>query len=152
TLGGPDRSKYSIGTVHTTTADIGKADAVCSVSGYGPTAYDAAAHGATGSCSGVDALGAAAGGSLNLGSSFTNVPGGTAHWASSGATNYIGQARNVATDIGKADAVCSVSGYGPTAYDAAAHGATGSCSGVDALGAAAGGSLNLGSSFTNVPG
>jgi hypothetical protein len=66
---------------------INKINATCTINGFtGP--YDAAAHGATGSCTGVDTGGAAAGGSLNLGASFTNVPGGTAHWVFTGGTNY----------------------------------------------------------------
>jgi hypothetical protein len=136
---------------NSTVADnIDKADANCSISGYSGT-YDAAAHGATGSCTGVDAGGAAAGSSLNLGAAFTNVPGGTATWTFTGGTNYNDQSNSVAIVINKADAVCNISGYNGI-YDFAAHGASGACTGVDAGGAAAGSSLNLGASFTNVPG
>jgi hypothetical protein len=108
--------------------EIGKANAVCTINGYSGT-YDASAHAATGSCTGVDAGGAAAGSSLDLGASFTNVPGGTANWSFAGGTNYNDQASSVAIEIGKADAVCSVTGYSVT-YDAASHTATGSCTGV----------------------
>jgi hypothetical protein len=127
---------------------INKADAACTVTGYTGT-YDATAHGAAGSCSGVD-NGAAAGGSLDLGASFTNAPGGTANWSFTGGTNYKDQNGGVAIVINKADAACTVTGHSGT-YDATAHGASGSCSGVD-NGAAAGGSLSLGASFTNAPG
>ncbi len=130
--------------------EIAKANAVVTVNGYSGT-YDAAAHGATGSVSGVDAGGAALGSSLDLGASFTNVPGGTAHWVFSGGTNYNDQSGDVNIVIAKANAVVTVNGYSGT-YDAAAHGATGSVSGVDAGGAALGSSLDLGASFTNVPG
>ena len=78
------------------TLTVNKADATCSVSGYSGD-YDAAAHGATGSCTGV-------GGSsdvligLNLGSSFTNVPGGNANWTFSN-NNYNDQSGSVAITI-----------------------------------------------------
>jgi hypothetical protein len=48
--------------------------------------YDGNAHGASGTATGVG--GANLNGSLNLGSSFTNVPGGTATWTFTGGTNY----------------------------------------------------------------
>src|SRR6201991_551180 len=131
---------------------INKAIADCtSIPGY-TGFYDAAAHGASGTCTGVDSGGAASGSSLNLGASFTNVPGGTANWTFTGGTNYTDQAGSAAIVINKATANCtSITGY-TGFYDAAAHGASGTCTGVDAAGAAAGSSLNLGASFTNVPG
>src|SRR4030095_5132115 len=55
---------------------INKVDPTCTVNGFtGP--YDGAAHGATGSCKGVGDVVLTG---LDLGSSFTNVPGGTANW------------------------------------------------------------------------
>ena len=36
---------------------------------------------------------------LNLGNSFTNVPGGTAHWVFAGNTNYNAQSGDVAITI-----------------------------------------------------
>src|SRR5207244_12862740 len=89
--------------------------------------------------------------SLNLGASFTNYPGGTAHWVFTGGTNYHDQSGDVAIDIAKANAIVTVSGYSGI-YDAAAHGASGSVTGVDAGGAAAGSSLHLASNLTNYPG
>ncbi|MCY2989911.1 MAG: right-handed parallel beta-helix repeat-containing protein [Planctomycetota bacterium] len=80
---------------------IAKADAAVSVTGYTGT-YNAAAHGATGSVAGVDADGGALGSSLDLGGSFTNVPGGTAHWVFTGGTNYNEQAGDVAIVFAKA--------------------------------------------------
>ena len=89
-------------------------------------AYDAAAHGASGSCAGI---GGESAGTLDLGLSFTNVPGGMADWAFTGNGNYNVQAASVAIDITKADATCAITGFnGP--YDATAHGASGSCSGT----------------------
>ncbi len=61
---------------------INKADATVSVTGY-TGVYDGAAHGATGTATGV---GGAALSGLELGDSFTNVPGGTANWTFTGGT------------------------------------------------------------------
>ena len=98
-----------------------------------------------GSCAGI---GGESAGTLNLGLSFTNVPGGTADWAFTGNGNYNDQAASVAIDITKADATCAITGFSG-AYDATAHGASGSCSGIGGENA---GTLDLGLSFTNVPG
>ncbi len=54
---------------------ISKADPVCTITGY-TGVYDGSAHGATGTCAGVDGTTVLAG--LDLGSSYTDVPGGTA--------------------------------------------------------------------------
>ncbi len=123
---------------------IAKANATVSVSGYTGT-YDGAAHGATGSATGV---GGASLGGLNLGGSFTDVPGGTAHWTFTGGTNYNSQSGDVAIVITKANATITVNGY-TGIYDATAHGATGTATGV---GGAALAGLNLGASFTDAPG
>ena len=127
---------------------ISKIDATCTITGY-TGAYDGAAHGASGSCTGIDS-GSAAGSSLDLGDTFANVPGGTAHWSFDGGMNYNDQSGTAAITISKADAVCTINGYTGT-YDGTAHGASGSCAGADD-GAAAGSTLDLGASFTNVPG
>ena len=124
---------------------ITKADATVSVTGY-TGVYDAAAHGATGTATGV---GGAALSGLVLGDSFTNVPGGTATWTFTDTTgNYNNASASVAIVITKADATVSVTGY-TGVYDAAAHGATGTATGI---GGAALSGLVLGDSFTNVPG
>lgn len=125
--------------------EITKADASCTVNGY-TGAYDGASHGATGSCAGAGGVDLSA--SLNLGDSFINYPGGTAHWTFNGGTNYSDESGDVAIVINKAVAVCSVIGYSDI-YDAAAHGASGSCTGVGGTELAG---LNLGDTFTNVPG
>ena len=56
---------------------IDKADPVCTVTGWTGT-YDGKAHGATGSCKGVHGETLAG---LDLGKSFTDVPGDTADWS-----------------------------------------------------------------------
>jgi Ca2+-binding RTX toxin-like protein len=116
------------------------------VSGYTGT-YDAAAHGATGSATGVGGVDLSGG--LNFGASFTDAPGGTANWTFTGGTNYNDQSGSVAIVINKAEAVVLVSGYTGT-YDAAAHGATGSATGVGGVDLSGG--LNFGASFTDAPG
>ncbi|WP_281225854.1 T9SS type A sorting domain-containing protein [Flavobacterium aquiphilum] len=121
---------------------INKADAVVTVNGY-TGVYDAAAHGATGSAVGVAGDLSATGSTLNLGSSFTNVPGGTANWTFTGGTNYNDQSGSVTIAISKATASIVVNGYAGT-YDATAHGA----SLVSATGVA---DADLSSSVTIVP-
>ena len=89
--------------------------------------------------------------SIDLGLAFTNVPGGTATWTFTGGTNYNDQSGNAAIVIGKADATVTVNGY-TGVYDALAHGASGTVVGVAGDPTAVGSGLDLGSSFTNVPG
>ena len=124
---------------------IARADPVCAISGFDGV-YDASAHGATGTCRGVNDEILAG---LVLGSSYTNVPGGTASWAFTDVTgNYTDDAGSVDIVIARADPVCAISGFDGV-YDASAHGATGTCRGVDDEVLAG---LVLGSSYTNVPG
>lgn len=78
---------------------IDKANATCTVNGY-TGVYDGAAHGASGSCTGVG--GADLSASLNLGATFTDVPGGTANWSFSGGTNYNDQSGTASIVITKA--------------------------------------------------
>lgn len=124
--------------------EISQADATCSISGYNDV-YDAASHGATGSCAGV---GGEAAGTLDLGDSFTNVPGGTASWTFTGNGNYNDQSGDVAIVITKADADCTVTPYS-VIYDGNAHTATGSCTGV---GGATLSGLNLSGTTHTSPG
>jgi hypothetical protein len=125
---------------------ITKADATVTVNGYTGT-YDGAAHGATGSATGVNRDDLSRG--LNFGASFTDAPGGTANWTFTGGTNYNDARGSVAIAISKADATVTVNGY-TGVYDGAAHGATGSATGVNRDDLSAG--LNLGASFTDAPG
>ena len=125
---------------------ISKANALVTVNGY-TGVYDAAAHGATGTASGVGGVNLSA--SLNLGATFTDVPGGTASWTFAGGTNYNDQNGDAVITISKANALVTVNGY-TGVYDAAAHGATGTASGVGGVNLST--SLNLGATFTDVPG
>jgi hypothetical protein len=124
---------------------IAKANATCTVLGYSGV-YDGEAHGASGSCTGLNGEELAG---LDLGSSFTNVPGGTASWTFTDETgNYENDFGSVEVVLTKANATCTVLGF-TGVYDRDAHGATGSCTGVKGESLAG---LILGSSFTNVPG
>lgn len=83
---------------------LAKANANCTISGY-TGVYDAAPHGATGSCTGVNNETLSG---LNLGSSFTNVPGGTANWSYAGDTDYNAQSGSVAIVITPAPTTVTV--------------------------------------------
>ncbi|MHB1317142.1 MAG: PxKF domain-containing protein [Anaerolineae bacterium] len=123
---------------------VSKADAVCSVTGW-TGEYDGDAHGASGSCAGI---GGEAAGTLVLGASFTDVPGGTANWAFTGNGNYKNQSGSVEIVISEADPDCTIDGWTGT-YDRDPHGATGWCLGVKGETLAG---LVLGASFTDYPG
>ncbi|MCU1286862.1 MAG: hypothetical protein JWO13_3212 [Acidobacteriales bacterium] len=125
---------------------ITQALANIAVSGYSGT-YDGHAHGATGSATGVSGENLSS--LLNFGSTFTTVPGGTAHWTFAGNTNYPAASGDAAITITQASANIAVSGYNGI-YDGGAHGASGSATGVSGENLSA--LLNLGASFTNVPG
>jgi uncharacterized repeat protein (TIGR01451 family) len=83
----------------TDTLVISKADATISVTGY-TGAYDGSAHGATGSATGAQSEDLSS--LLHLGSSYTNVPGGTANWTFDGNNNYNSDSGSVSIDISKA--------------------------------------------------
>jgi YVTN family beta-propeller protein len=89
-------AQYEAAPEVTRTFAIAKADASVRVTGY-TGVYDGAAHGATGSVIGVK--GEDLTGLLHLGSSFTNVPGGTAHWTFEGGRDYNNASGDVAITI-----------------------------------------------------
>jgi Uri superfamily endonuclease len=99
---------------------ISKASASITVNGY-TGIYDGAAHGATGSATGVGGVDLS--GSLSFGSAFTNVPGGMAHWTFAGGTNYNDDAGDVAIVINPA-AVTATAGSGASVFDGATHSPT----------------------------
>jgi len=143
-VGGLTSNNYDI-TFAPGILKINKADASIVVAGTTVT-YDGGAHGATGSVTGVNGETLAG---LDLGASFTNVPGGTANWTFTDVTgNYNDANGSVEITINKADATIVVAGTTVT-YDGSAHGATGSVTGVNGEALAG---LDLGASFTNVPG
>jgi len=103
------------------TLTIDKADATIDVNGY-TGVYDGNAHGATGTAEGVN--GADLNSLLDLGASFTNVPGGTANWSFAGNGNYNSDSGSVAIVINKATANVQLNGLGPYIYDGTAKAAT----------------------------
>src|SRR5258708_2931550 len=123
---------------------INPATATMTVVGY-TGVYDASVHGATGSATGVNGVALTG---LSLGDSFTDVPGGTAHWTFANAPNYKPADGSVAITINPATATMTVVGY-TGVYDASAHGATGTATGVNGVALTG---LSLGDSFTDAPG
>lgn len=119
---GPNYTVAFTGAVFT----IAKANATINVAGY-TGVYDGAAHGAAGTAKGVNGETLAG---LNLGASFTNVPGGTAGWIFTDVTgNYNDATGSVPIVITPATPVVSVTG-GSFVYDGLAHPASGSVTGV----------------------
>src|SRR4030095_8716184 len=91
-----------------------KADASITVTGYSGL-YDGAPHGATGSASGINNENLIS--LLHLGNSFTNVPGGTAHWTFDGNANYKSAAGDVTITINPAPSTAVVTfESGPYTY------------------------------------
>jgi hypothetical protein len=82
-----------------------KANATVNVTGFSG-AYDGNPHGATGSATGVHGEDLTS--LLSLGASFTNVPGGTAHWTFAGNANYAPSSGDVAITINKASSTTTV--------------------------------------------
>jgi hypothetical protein len=120
---------YNAATSVNQSFTVAKADATVSVVGY-TGVYDGAAHGASGTATGV---GGASLSGLSLGSSFTNVPGGTATWTFTDVTgNYNNATGTAAIAISKADATIVVTPYSVT-YDGVAHTATGTATGVEVM-------------------
>ena len=128
------------------TVTISKVDAVVVVTGATIT-YDGHEHGATGTATGVTGEDLAS--LLDLGTKFTNVPGGTANWNFAGNDNYNAKSGSVAITINKADATVVVTGVTVT-YDGHEHGATGTATGVTGEDLAS--LLDRGAKFTNAPG
>jgi hypothetical protein len=89
--------------------------------------YDGNAHGASGTAVGVKSESLTG---LDLGASFTNVPGGTANWKYTDVTgNYNDKSGTAAIVINKAAPTVVVTPYSVT-YDGLAHTATGTAKGV----------------------
>ena len=141
---------YNAATEVTTNTTAAKANATINVTPYTVT-YDGSSHTATGMATGVNSENLAA--LLDLtGTAHTNAGNyATDPWIFGGNTNYNSTSGTVVDKINQADAVCTITPYS-AAYDGSAHKASGSCTGVDAGGSAAGSTLDLGASFTNVPG
>src|SRR6185295_11091913 len=129
-----------------TTVTITKADALIAITPYSGV-YDAAAHTASGTATGIG--GANLNSSLSFATSFTNVPGGSTNWSFDGGINYNNDNGSATVTITKADALIAITPYSGV-YDAAAHTASGTATGVG--GANLNSGLSFATSFTNVPG
>ena len=127
-------------------SDEVKKTAIIEVTGF-TGAYDGAPHGATGTATGVNGEDLST--LLSLGETFTDAPGGMAHWTFAGDANYNAAEGTAAITITPTDATINVTGFTGT-YDGAAHGATGTATGVNNENL--NGQLSLGASFTNAPG
>jgi hypothetical protein len=144
-LSGADVGNYVLDSLSTAIADIIAADPICSISGYNGV-YDGNPHDASGSCTGIDDETLTG---LDLGDTFTNVPGGIAYWTFTDETgNYANDSGNVEIVITEATPTCSINGY-TGVYDGYPHGASGSCIGVKSETLT---NLDLGATFTDVPG
>ena len=106
-------ANYNAATSVSQSFTVAKATASISVSGASVT-YDGAAHGATGTATGVGGVDLAA--SLDLGQKFTNVPGGTANWTFTGGANYQDASGSVSITITKATGSISLSGPATLTY------------------------------------
>ena len=115
-----------------------QADATCSVSGYYGT-YDAGPAGLQSPPSPVTTPAARTSARASISATRSPTCPAGPRLDVRGGTNYEDEAGDVTIAINKADASFAVNGY-TGAYDAAAHGATGSATGVDAGGAALGSS------------
>jgi subtilisin family serine protease len=93
----------------TTSDAIAKTNAVISVSSY-TGIYDGNPHGASGSASGIGGVDLS--GLLHLGSTFTAVPGGTAHWTFDEDTNYNSASGDVGITISQKTATVTASSSG----------------------------------------
>lgn len=101
------------------TVAASKANATISVSGFNGS-YDGSAKGASGTATGAD--GSNLSSLLNLGSSFTNVPGGTANWSFAGDANHNTASGTASIVIGKAATTTTVTcTAGPFTYTGSAH-------------------------------
>ena len=104
----------------TGTLTIAKRHPTIDVRGWSGT-YTGGAHRASGTATGVKGVNLTS--LLSFTDSYTNVPGGTAHWTFSGNNNYNSASGSVPIVIRKANASISVAGYN-RAYDGRSHGAT----------------------------
>jgi uncharacterized repeat protein (TIGR01451 family) len=127
---------------------IAKANATINVSGYTGD-YDGNPHGVTGTATGAQSEDLSS--LLDLGSSYTNVPGGTAHWtfnASNTNTNYNSASGDVSITINKATPTINWSNPADIIYGTALSGtqlnATGSVPGSFVYTPAAGTVLGYG--------
>jgi hypothetical protein len=110
-------SNYNAATDVPRSFTINQATALINVNGF-TGVYDGNAHGATGSATGVNSEDLSS--LLNLGASFTDAPGGTAHWTFAGNTNYAPASGNAAIVIARGPSSTTVTCPGSVTYAGAA--------------------------------
>ena len=128
TFAGNDNYNAASGSVAIT---IARATATIGVDGYSGM-YDGAAHGATGTATGV--LGESLNSHLSLGSSFTHVSGGTAHWSFSGAGDYNDASGDAGIVIGPKSVTATIAAADKV-YNGSAAATITSCDVIGTLGA-----------------
>lgn len=111
----------------TVTDTIAKADATCTITPYNGL-YTGTPHGLTGTCSGIPSEPTLS--DLNLGDTFTNVPGGPATWALTN-PNYNTLGAPLTVVINPVTTICTVTPYQHVPYKGSDYFATGSCTGVN---------------------
>ena len=103
-------SNYDV-TYNTANFTINKANATCIVNGYSGT-YDSAAHGATGSCTGVAGMSDVLTGLSIAPTTYTNVPGGLVQWSFTN-NNYMDQSGDATVTILQAAQTITVTQEAP---------------------------------------
>ena len=146
TVGTLSATNYSFPALVNGQITINKADATILITDYSD-AFDAAAHTASGTATGVGSVDLSSG--LTFASSYTDAPGGSTAWTFAGGTNYNDASGTASVNIGKADATILITDYSG-AFDAAAHTASGTATGVGSVDLSSG--LTFASSYTDAPG
>jgi hypothetical protein len=114
--------------VSTVSITVTKLTATINVSGFAGI-FDGNPHGATGSATGVNNEDLTS--LLNFGASFTNVPGGIAHWTFAGNSAYESSSGDVSITISKAPSSTAVTfESGPYTYRGSAFTATATATGA----------------------
>ena len=150
-VGGEARVELTSASVVVTIAPVGpaaKKTAVFDIQGFTGT-FDGDFHGATGTATGPN--GEDLSSRLEFDASFKDVPGGTVNWTFPADATYNGASGTAAIIINPADATIAINGFSGT-YDGSPHGATGTATGISGIIGDLNAHLNLGASFTNVPG
>ncbi|MFL5619359.1 MAG: MBG domain-containing protein [Gemmatimonadaceae bacterium] len=125
-------TNYTGATSAQLTIKAAKATATITVTGY-TGVYDGQPHGATGTAVGVGNEDLAS--LLNLGASFTDVPGGTANWSFAGGANYVDANGTASIVISKAPQTTAVTISAPASMTYGQAPATLTASGGDGNGA-----------------
>lgn len=150
---GAARVELTSATVAVTVAPIGpaaKKTATFDIKGFAGT-FDGDFHGATGTATGPDGENLSHLLVFDPLAGFKDAPGGTVNWSFPADATYNGASGTAAIIINPADATIAVTGFSGT-YDGFPHRATGTATGISGILGDLNQHLDLGASFTNVPG